>query len=116
MILEQHEKNVHVLKLEGNKCRVAMLSDIHWDNPKCDWKLLKSHLDYCLEHSIPIHFNGDTWCAMQGSWDPRKNKTALRDIHKVDNYLDALVETAIDWFRPAQSGQPGVVFRRCASP
>jgi hypothetical protein len=100
MILEQHEPNVHVIKLEGNKCRIAMLSDIHWDNPKCDWKLLKSHLDYCLEHSIPIHINGDFYCVMAGKYDFRSSKSGIRPMHNVDNYLDSLIDTSVEWFKP----------------
>ena len=100
MKLEQHEKNVHVLKLKGNKCQIAMLSDLHWDNPKCDWKLLKKHMDYCLEHSIPIHINGDFYCCMMGKYDRRASKSGIREMHNVDNYLDALIDTSVEWFRP----------------
>lgn len=100
MKLEQHEKNVHVLRLSGNKCQIAMLSDLHWDNPKCDWKLLKKHLDYCLDHSIPIHINGDLFCVMQGKYDRRASKSGIRPIHNVDNYLDSLIDTSVEWFKP----------------
>ena len=41
MKIEQHEKNVHVLKLKGNKCQIAMLSDLHWDNPKMRLEIVK---------------------------------------------------------------------------
>ena len=100
MKIEQHEKNVHVLKLKGNKCQIAMLSDLHWDNPKCDWKLLKKHMDYCLDHSIPIHINGDLFCVMQGKYDRRGSKSGIRPMHNVDNYLDSLIDTSIEWFKP----------------
>ena len=34
MEIIEHAENIHELKLEGTKTRIAMLSDIHWDNPK----------------------------------------------------------------------------------
>ena len=55
----RHSKNVHELSLEGLEVRIAMLSDLHWDNPHCDRDLLKRHLDYCLEENIPVIINGD---------------------------------------------------------
>ena len=42
--------------------RFALMSDIHWDNPHCDRKLLKNHLDKCLNENILIGLNGDTFC------------------------------------------------------
>ena len=47
MKLIKHAKNIHELKLEGTQAKIAMMSDLHWDNPKCDWKQLKQDLDYC---------------------------------------------------------------------
>ena len=72
MIVKKHAKNIHEIHLDGDLVKVAMLSDIHWDNPKCDWKLLKHDLDYCLNNNYPIMFNGDTFCLMQGAFDFRK--------------------------------------------
>ncbi len=47
-------RNVHEIKIDGNELRLAVLSDIHWDNPKCDRDKLKKDLDYCVKHEIPI--------------------------------------------------------------
>jgi len=96
----KHAKNIHEIKLEGYKVRVAMLSDIHWDNPKCDWDLLKKHLDYCVSENIPIMFNGDFFCLMQGKGDRRGNKSDIRPEHNNAKYLDSIVETAVEWFSP----------------
>ena len=70
-----------------------MLSDIHWDNPKCDWDYLKKHLDYCKENNILIHINGDMFCLMQGRGDTRRNKSDIRPEHNNAKYLDSIVET-----------------------
>jgi hypothetical protein len=77
-----------------------MLSDIHWDNPKCDWRLLKRDLDYCVENNIPIMINGDMFCLMQGRGDRRGNKSDIRPEHNNAKYLDSIVETAVEWWSP----------------
>lgn len=100
MELVRHAKNIHELKISGSKVKIAMFSDIHWDNPKCDWDLLKKDLNYCVKESIPIVFNGDTFCLMQGKWDPRGTKSDIRPEHNNTKYLDSIVETAVDFFSP----------------
>jgi hypothetical protein len=100
MELIRHSKNIHELKISGSKVKIGMFSDIHWDNPKCDWSLLKKDLDYCLKESIPMMFNGDTFCLMQGKWDPRGTKSDIRPEHNNIKYLDSIVETAVDFFSP----------------
>jgi hypothetical protein len=96
----KHTKNIHEIKLEGMEVRVAMMSDLHWDNPKCDWELLKRDLDYCVSENIPIVFNGDFFCLMQGKGDRRGNKSDIRTEHNNAKYLDSIVETAVEWFAP----------------
>jgi len=75
-------------------------SDRHWDNPHSDWKLQKTHLDTARERNAKILDFGDLFCVMQGKYDRRSSKTDLRAEHQVDNYLDAVVNTAVDWFSP----------------
>lgn len=100
MKLIEHASNIHELQLEGTRAQIAMLSDLHWDNPKCDWKLLKYDLDYCLKESIPIMINGDMFCLMQGRGDNRKNKSDIRPEHNNAMYLDSIVNTAVEFFAP----------------
>lgn len=75
-------------------------SDRHWDNPHSDWKLQKTHLDIAKQRNAKILDFGDLFCVMQGKYDRRSSKTDLRPEHQVDNYLDAVVNTAVDWFSP----------------
>jgi hypothetical protein len=96
----KHAKNVHVVETQGKNVRIAMLSDIHWDNPKCDWVHLKRHLDYCVQENIPIMINGDFFCLMQGRGDKRSSKSDIRPEHNNSRYLDSVVETAVDWWSP----------------
>jgi hypothetical protein len=77
-----------------------MLSDIHWDNPKCDWDYLKRHLDYCVKENMPIMINGDMFCLMQGRGDKRSSKSDIRPEHNNSKYLDSVVETAANWWSP----------------
>ena len=92
--------NVITLDIHGASPQVAFLSDLHWDNPKCKRDLLKKHLDYCLEHSIPIHLNGDTFCLMQSRHDRRSNKSDILPEHNNALYFDSIVNTAVEWFAP----------------
>jgi hypothetical protein len=100
MKLEKLGKNVHKIYFDTNKAKIAILSDIHWDNPKCDRQLLKKHLDYCLEHNIPVHINGDMFCLMQGRGDRRSSKSDILPEHNNSKYLDSIVQTAVEWFTP----------------
>lgn len=102
-MIVKHHKNVHELLFNGANVKIAMLSDVHWDNPKCDWKYLKSHLDYCLQNDIKIMINGDMFCLMQGQGDRRKNKSDIRPEHNNSKYLDSIVETAVDFWSPYAS-------------
>ena len=100
MKIIRHGSNVHEIQLKGEDVRIAMLSDLHWDNPKCDQDLLKKHLDYCKEENIPVIINGDMFCLMQGRGDNRRNKSDIRPEHNNARYLDSVVETAVEWFTP----------------
>lgn len=100
MEITRHSKNVHQMQMQGMTVRIAMLSDLHWDNPHCDRDLLKRHLDYCVENEIPVMLNGDTFCLMQGRGDRRGNKSDIRPEHNNARYLDSVIETAVDWFEP----------------
>ena len=100
MNLRKVTRNVHVLELSKEETKIALLSDIHWDNPKCDREKLKDHLDYCLKKSIPIQINGDFFCLMQGKYDPRRNKKDILPEHNTANYIDAVIEDAVEWWSP----------------
>jgi len=100
MIVKKHAKNIHEIQFTGKRVQIAMLSDLHWDNPKCDWDLLKRDLDYCKTNNIPVMVNGDFFCLMQGKGDRRGSKSDIRPEHNNAKYLDSIVETAVEWFSP----------------
>lgn len=103
MELTKVSRNLHTLVLDKEETRMAILSDLHWDNPKCDQDMLKRHLDYCLKESIPVMIVGDLFCLMQGKGDRRGNKSDIRPEHNNAKYLDSIVETAVEWFSPYAS-------------
>ena len=96
----KHSKNVHELIIDKPYAQIAMLSDLHWDNPHADRDMLKRHLDYCLEEDIPVMVNGDLFCCMQGRSDRRSSKSDIRPEHNNSMYLDSIINTAVDWFMP----------------
>jgi len=51
--------NVHIFNVPEGEKKVLLISDIHWDNPHCDRKLLKKHLDEALEINADVLINGD---------------------------------------------------------
>ena len=79
---------------------ILLRSDVHHDNPKCDQKLEKKHLDQARERNAIVIDNGDLFCAMQGRWDKRASKDSIRPEHAKGDYFDALVNTAAEFYKP----------------
>ena len=103
MVTTEYHRNVHRITLEPNYSEpisILRLSDIHFDIPKCDRGLLVRHLDYAVRHSCPILINGDFFCLMQGKYDPRRSKKDILPQHNKVNYLDAVIEEAVEWWLP----------------
>jgi len=93
-------KNIAKFETDKKNTKLAILSDLHWDNPHCNRELLQAHLDYCLKEDIPVFINGDMFCLMQGKGDRRGNKSDVRPEHAFNNYFDSIVRTAVEWFTP----------------
>jgi predicted phosphodiesterase len=77
-----------------------VLSDEHWDNPKCERDMLRRDLDEAARRNAVILSFGDFFCAMQGKYDRRSNIESVRPEHRKTNYLGSLVETAAQWLAP----------------
>lgn len=58
----------------------------------------KKHLDQARERGAKVLDFGDAYCAMQGRYDKRSDKSDIRPEHQSGNYLDRLVTTGADWF------------------
>jgi hypothetical protein len=102
-IVEQ-SRNVHQVKekynAENKEFWYLLSSDGHWDNPDCNREMMERHLKQCKERgALWFHF-GDFFCAMQGKYDKRSDKSKIRPEHLSGPYLDRLVDTAAQWLRP----------------
>lgn len=100
----ESSRNVHVIDINlphvGDEQWVLLQTDVHWDNPHCDWDLLRRHFDFAVERNAPILDAGDFFCAMQGKYDKRSSKKDIRPEHMTGDYLDSLVRTAVDFLDP----------------
>jgi predicted phosphodiesterase len=106
MILKKSHKyqgNLHKFDFEVDfkeECNFFISSDWHWDNVKCNRELLKSHLDKALKINAFIVVTGDMLCLMQGKYDKRSSKSAVRPEHNVTNYLDVVINDCANFLRP----------------
>ena len=104
---EMGGRNVHRIvydfKGRGDVAYMLLRSDAHHDNPHSDNAMEREHLELAKERNAPVIDNGDAFCAMQGKWDPRSDKSALKPEHQVDDYLDALVSTYAKFLKPYAS-------------
>ncbi len=81
------------IKLEDarDEAEFMLTSDEHLDNTHCEQQLYKRHLDYAKKHGMKVIQNGDLFCAMQGKYDRRSDRSQLRPELQGNDYLDALV-------------------------
>jgi hypothetical protein len=99
-IVEQ-SRNVHQVRQDFDAANTEfwylLSSDGHWDNPDSDREMMRRHLKECREKkAVWFHF-GDFFCAMQGKYDNRSDKSKVRPEHQNGKYLDSLVNTAATW-------------------
>lgn len=85
---------------EKEEINLLMASDIHFDNPKCDRDLFFKHLDKAKKVGAKVFINGDFFCMMQGKYDPRRSKKDVRPEHNKANYIDAVIDEAVDTMSP----------------
>lgn len=90
------------VRLDGvDDCQWVLLrTDAHHDNPDCDHDLEREHLEEAVRRNAVIIDGGDLFCAMQGKYDKRSDKSKVRPEHQSGDYLDALVRTAADFYAP----------------
>ena len=101
--LEHNARNVCTVRCEvkaGWEQWFLLRSDVHHDNPECDQKLERRHLEEAKSRHAGIIDAGDLFCAMQGKFDKRADKSKLREEHQSGDYFDALVRTAAEFYLP----------------
>jgi len=90
----------HPVVEPGWSQRYLLIADVHFDNPLCDRRLLRRHLDEARESGAGVMCFGDWFDAMGGRSDPRRSKTGVRDAHNADNYLDLIVDDSAEFLEP----------------
>lgn len=106
MILESisYSKNYHRFRRKANESGWFyhfVASDVHLDNPKCKRKKLKADLDLALEKDATISITGDLLDLMQGKFDRRASKSALRkQFVEGGTYFDNVIEDACEFLEP----------------
>lgn len=78
----------------------VLMSDIHEDNPKCDRAYFLKHLSDIQKKGGKAFIFGDLFCFMQGKYDPRRSKSDIRPEHNVPNYIDAVIDEAVELLKP----------------
>jgi len=94
MKIQKKAHNFHRYTFETNTTTefdFLLTSDWHFDNPKTNRELLFKHLDEAKKRNAKIIINGDMLCLMQGKYDPRKAKSAIRAEHNGNDYLDLVI-------------------------
>jgi UDP-2,3-diacylglucosamine pyrophosphatase LpxH len=88
------------LDKDNRSAEFLLISDVHFDNPKCKREILKKHLDQAVKKGAKIMVNGDTFCIMQGVNDRRHSKSDVRPEHMGINYFDLVIDEAVEWWSP----------------
>jgi hypothetical protein len=102
--ITEQSRNVHQIREQYNSANsefwYLLSSDAHWDNPDSNRDMMERHLKECQKRgALWFHF-GDFFCAMQGKYDKRSDKSKIRPEHQTGKYLDSLVNTAAEWLMP----------------
>jgi len=81
--------------------------DEHWDNPHSNQMLIAKHMQDAVDEGAPIIKGGDTFCCMQGRYDPRRARRGVRPEHDYPNYVDRLVSGYAEF---AEFAAPNIAF------
>lgn len=105
MIKVEKLNDIHSLRITYNKTSkweqwVLLMSDVHFDSPKCDRNLFKKHLDEAKEKNGVIMIFGDFFDIMGGKFDPRSGKGDVRPEYNVKGYFDEVVKDAYRFLEP----------------
>ena len=97
-------RNVHEVRLtydsRDDDQWFLLCSDIHLDNPKCNTKLFRKHLDQAKERNASVMIFGDLFCAMQGRNDRRGNKASIKPSQLAGAYFDNIANEAAEFLLP----------------
>ena len=95
-VLTLRHEDIHA----GWEQRYLLISDVHFDSPCCDRKLLAKHLEQAKATGAGVLCIGDWFDAMGGKRDKRSSKSIVRQEDSKDNYFDLLVEHSASFLSP----------------
>jgi hypothetical protein len=102
--VQAQSRNVHTVRFPLRSVEdeqwFLLSSDRHHDNAHTDQALERKHLEQAKERGAGIIDVGDMHCAMQGKWDKRADRSALRPEYQRGEYLDSLVQYASEFYAP----------------
>lgn len=95
-VLEK-ENNVHEISFDGHIKKgweqwVLLTSDVHLDNKKTNVARYKQDLEKAKDRNAIIIDVGDLPDVMGGKGDRRRSESFIKDEHKRDDYIDAVIE------------------------
>jgi UDP-2,3-diacylglucosamine pyrophosphatase LpxH len=93
----KHGRNIVSIRCKDGD-QFLLLSDLHFDHPKCRRDLLQDHIEKAINLGAKILINGDFFCIMQGKYDKRASKDDIRPEHQGGNYFDLVVNEAVEWW------------------
>ena len=103
-LVEQTHRDVVTLRHDGINAdwsqRYLLLSDVHFDSPYCQRRMLRSYLDQAVACGAGILSFGDWFDAMQGKSDRRSDKGELMPAYKSGDYINRLVDESAEFLAP----------------
>jgi len=84
----------------GQKQKIYLISDVHFDSIFCNRDLLEKHLKKAIKEDALILDGGDFFDAMQGRADPRRSMDELRPEYRREDYYDFVVQDAAEFLKP----------------
>lgn len=99
--VQQLHRNRHILTVKES-VELLLISDVHFDSVKCDRQLLHKHLKKAEQQGAFVFINGDWFDLMQGRYDPRGSKDAIRPEYKRSQYLDCVIQDSTDYLSSFQ--------------
>lgn len=100
--VETYQPNYHRFQFDTKEFGMGLqlMSDIHFDNPKCNRQAFKTHMEEAKALDYGIVIAGDFFCLMNGKYDPRRSKSGIRNEYNEDNYLDLVISDAVRFLEP----------------
>lgn len=102
--VSQISNRVHLLDIDldrtsGSSHWIFACADVHIDSTLCQQNMLRRHLDLAVERNAPVIIVGDLFDSMSSANDKRQPRKIRPELDKAD-YLDALVDYAVEFFEP----------------